>query len=195
MPLLIRVEHAEGAPSRAFTVQDGFVFVPDDEPVPPLGDIVVSLPRLISEGDGLLASGRRLGVRLQPSEAVEDLAYDLAGLAMVQLAFAKFRDGRPYSSARVLRGRMKYQGEIRAVGDVLREQALHMIRCGFDAFEPADGSTAEQWLAAASRYRHVYQRAADDRSPIFVERDLKDSGLGHNRPNASLGERGFEHGL
>jgi uncharacterized protein (DUF934 family) len=56
------------------------------------------------------------------------------------------------------------------VGDVLREQAQFMVRCGFDAFEPADGSTPEEWAAAAARFRHVYQRAADDRPPAFAER-------------------------
>jgi len=56
------------------------------------------------------------------------------------------------------------------VGDVLREQAQFMLRCGFDAFEPADGSTPEDWEHAAHRFRHVYQRAADGRTPAFVER-------------------------
>ncbi len=65
----------------------------------------------------------------------------------------------------------------------LREQAMHMVRCGFDVFDPADGSNPQQWLAAAHRYRHVYQRAADDRDPIFAERDKIASGLGHNRPD------------
>ena len=61
-----------------------------------------------------------------------------------------------------------------------REQALLPA---LDAFAPADGSTPDQWLAAAHRYRHVYQRAADERQPIFVERDQIASGLGHNRPD------------
>jgi uncharacterized protein (DUF934 family) len=162
---------------------DEFVFVPDEEPIPAAADIVVTMARLLGEGDALLSSGRRIGVRLQPHEQVEDLAYDLPRLAVVELAFAKFRDGRPYSTARILRGRLEYRGEVRAIGDVLREQALHMIRCGFDAFVPADGSSPDEWLAAAHRYRHVYQRAADDRQPIYVERDLIASGLGHNRPD------------
>ena len=178
MPTLIKLEHDAAA-----LAEDPFVYVPDEAPAPAAGDIVVSLPRLISEGDALLAAGRRVGVRVKPSEAVEDIAYDLPRLAVVELVFDKFRDGRPYSSARVLRGRLNYRGELRAVGDVLREQALHMVRCGFDAFVPADGSDARAWLAAAHRYRHVYQRAADDREPIFVERDLNASGLGHNRPD------------
>jgi uncharacterized protein (DUF934 family) len=56
------------------------------------------------------------------------------------------------------------------MGDVLLEQARFMIRCGFDAFEPADGATPEHWTAAEARYRHVYQRAADAREPAFAER-------------------------
>ncbi len=111
-----------------------------------------------------------MGVRLEPSEAVEDLAYDLPRLALVALAFPKFSDGRNLSAARLLRDRYGFKGEIRAVGEVLREQAMHMVRCGVDAYAPADGSDPEAWAAAAHRYRHVYQRAADDRTPAFVER-------------------------
>ncbi|MEI9890877.1 MAG: DUF934 domain-containing protein [Caulobacteraceae bacterium] len=159
-------------------MDDAFVFVADEEPVPAAGDVIVTLARLLGEGDALLSSGRRVGVRIQPHEQIEDLAYDLPRLAVVELNFAKFRDGRPYSTARVLRGRLKYQGEVRAIGDVLREQALQMVRCGFDAFVPADNSSPQQWLEAAHRYRHVYQRSADDRQPVFVERDLIASGLG-----------------
>ncbi len=183
MPRLIKLANDPSGKTGASWIEDGFTFVADEDAVPASGDVVVTLTRLSSEGDALLASGRKVGVRLQPNEAVEDLAYDLAGLAVVELAFAKFRDGRPYSSARVLRSRLAYQGEIRAVGDVLREQAMHMVRCGFDVFAPADGSNPDQWLAATHRYRHVYQRAADSREPVFAEREKIASGLGHNRPN------------
>jgi uncharacterized protein (DUF934 family) len=85
--------------------------------------------------------------------------------------FPKYRDGRAYSNARLLRERLAFRGEVRAVGDVLREQAGFMVRCGFDAFVPADGSTADEWQAAAERYRHVYQRAADARVTAYAERD------------------------
>jgi len=88
----------------------------------------------------------------------------------VALAFPKFLDGRHYSNARVLRERYGFKGELRASGDVLREQAQFLLRCGFDAFEASDGSTPEQWEAATRRFRHVYQRGADDRVPAFVER-------------------------
>jgi uncharacterized protein (DUF934 family) len=178
MPTLIKIEQ-----DKASAVEDAFVFVGAEDEVPASGDVIVTLPRFLSDGDALLSAGRKVGVRVEPSERVEDLAYDLPRLAVVELAFAKFRDGRPFSSAQVLRGRLAYRGEVRAVGEVLREQALMMVRCGFDAFIPSDGSSAAEWLAAAHRYRHVYQRAVDDREPIFVERDQIASGIGHNRPD------------
>jgi uncharacterized protein (DUF934 family) len=150
-------------------VEDPFTNVDDDWSVPP-GDVIVSLTRFQSEGEHLLSEGRSVGVRLKSHESAEALAYDLPRLSVVSLEFPKFLDGRHYSSARLLRDRYGFAGEVRAVGDVLREQAGVMVRCGFDAFEPADGSTPDVWQGAASRYRHVYQRAADGRLPVYAER-------------------------
>jgi uncharacterized protein (DUF934 family) len=165
MPKLIKL----AADGTAAFAEDAFVFVTDEEEVPTQGDVVVSLHRFIAEGEALL-SGRKVGVVVQPGESIEDLAYDLPRIAVVALAFPKYRDGRAYSSARLLRERYRYQGEVRAVGDVLQEQAQHMVRCGFDAFEPNDGADPEVWFKAAHRYRHVYQSAADGRPTIWAER-------------------------
>jgi uncharacterized protein (DUF934 family) len=149
--------------------EDPFTAVADDQSIPP-GDVIISLTRFEAEGEGLLSEGRSVGVRLESHEQVETLAYDLPRLSVVALAFPKFGDGRAYSFARLLRERFGFKGEVRAVGDVLREQAGFMVRCGFDAFEPADGSTVEQWERAAHRFRHAYQRSVDGRPAAFVER-------------------------
>lgn len=154
---------------RAVWTDDRFTAVADDQDLP-AGDVLVSLARFHAEGGRLLGEGRGVGVLVGADEAVESLAYDLPAIALVALAFPKFKDGRAYSAARILRERYGFTGEVRAVGDVLLEQARFMIRCGFDAFEPADGTDPEQWTAAASRYRHVYQRAADGREPAFASR-------------------------
>jgi uncharacterized protein (DUF934 family) len=164
MPTFIRLE--DGVPSLA---EDPFTWVADDQGLPP-GDVIISLARFQSEGELLLAEGRAVGVRLESHEEAEALAYDLPQLSVVALAFPKFGDGRAYTSARLLRERFGFKGEVRAVGDVLREQAGYMRRCGFDAFEPADGSTVEDWERATHRFRHVYQRSSDGRAPAFVER-------------------------
>ena len=148
---------------------DPFVSLADDE-LAPAGDVIVSFARFQAEGDLLLGQDRRVGVRVSPDDPVEALAYDLPRIAVVALVFPKFRDGRAYSAAMLLRTRLGFAGELRAVGEVLLEQAAFMIRCGVDAFEPADGADAGQWSQAAHRFRHVYQRAADDREPAYVAR-------------------------
>lgn len=166
MPTLIKLKDGAGA-----YAQDDFVNVGPEDAIPATGGVILSLARFQAEGESLLADGRKVGVRIEADEAVEGLVQALPRLAVVALAFPKYRDGRAFSSARLLRERFGYAGEVRAVGEVLRELANFMIRCGFDAFEVSDGSTPEQWAATAHRYRHVYQRAADTREPAFVERE------------------------
>lgn len=164
MPTFIRLQDGEFS-----LVEDAFTAVADDQEIPP-GDVIVSLTRFQTEGGALLSEGRQVGVRVDSHEEVEALAYDLPEIAVVALAFPVFGDGRAYSSARLLRERFQFKGEVRAVGGVLREQAVQMVRCGFNAFEPADGSTVEEWSRAAHRFRHVYQRSSDRRTPAFAER-------------------------
>jgi uncharacterized protein (DUF934 family) len=172
MPKLYKVEG-----DQVVERDDPFVVLGDEPtaPIAQLSAVVLPFARFQREGEGLLGQGVRVGVRLEPDQRVEGLAYDLPRLALVALAFPKFRDGRAYSAATLLRERYRFAGEVRAVGDVLRDQALLMLRCGFDAFEPADGSTVEAWSQALHRFHHVYQTAADGRAPAFVERS---SGLG-----------------
>jgi len=164
MPRLIRWRDGEAA-----WAEDPFTLVDDDQPVPP-GDVIVSLARFQREGRALAGESRNLGVRLGPDEGPEALVLDLPRLAVVALHFPKFRDGRSYSAARILRERLAFRGELRAVGDVILEMAPALSRCGFDTVEPADATTPEDWTRAARRFRHVYQRAADGREPAFVER-------------------------
>jgi uncharacterized protein (DUF934 family) len=168
MPTYIKLTQAGLA-----TVEDPFTFVADDDQYIPQGDVIISLARFQTDGDRLLSEGRAVGVKIVADETVESLAYDLPRLSVVALEFPKFRDGRQYSNARLLRERYGYEGEVRAVGDVLREQAQFMLRCGIDGFAPADGSTPEAWAHAAGRFRHVYQRAADERVPAFALRAEK----------------------
>ena len=165
MPTLVKLQGG-----RMVLANDAFTHVDDEQHIPP-GEVILSLARFQAEGDRLLSEGRAVGVRLTSDEEVEALAYDLPRIALVALQFPKFLDGRQYSNAQILRERYGFTREVRAVGDVLREQAGFMLRSGFDAFEPADGSTPDQWERATRRFRHVYQRAADDREPAFVERD------------------------
>ena len=136
MPMLIKWQQGQ-----AVDAEDPFTNVGDEQHVP-RGEVIVSLARFQADGDRLLGEGRMIGVQLEPGDKVEDLVFDLPRLSVVALNFPVHRDGRAYSNARLLRERYGYKGEIRAVGDVLREQARMMVRCGFDAFVAADDSKA-----------------------------------------------------
>ena len=141
-------------------VEDSFAHVEDGDALPE-GAIVVSLKRFQAERDTLMARNAPLGVRLTPDQSPETLGADLHHFAVVALEFPKFKDGRGYSWARQLRTRLGYQGEIRAVGDVLRDQWLFMSRVGIDAFEVRPGTRIEDFRAALAEQTVFYQPATD----------------------------------
>ncbi len=114
-----------------------------------------------------MARGGPLGVLVPNTVAVADLAGDLSHWQVVALEFPKFADGRAYSQARLLRERYGYRGEIRAVGDVLRDQLLFMARSGFDAFALRADRALEEALAAFAEFSESYQPAADQPLPLY----------------------------
>jgi uncharacterized protein (DUF934 family) len=119
--------------------------------------------------DAFLGQSNATAVRLEPDEDARALLPHLGRLGLIEIAFPAFRDGRGYSSARILR-EAGYTGELRAAGDVLVDQILPMRRCGFDAFaadKPLDTAVVERSLA---RFDDVYQKAADGRVPVWVLR-------------------------
>ncbi|TKD51406.1 DUF934 domain-containing protein [Sphingomonas baiyangensis] len=116
--------------------------------------------------DSFLGQSNATAVRLEAGEDARALLPHLERLALVEVSFPSFRDGRGYSAARILR-EAGYTGELRAEGDVLVDQIAHMRRCGFDSFAPAapiDEAAMARMLAIQP---HVYQCAADDRAPIW----------------------------
>lgn len=123
----------------------------------PDGDVIVPLARFTAEREALLAREGRLGVRLSPDDDPAALAGDLGHLDLVALAFPRFTDGRAYSQARLLRELLGFAGELRAVGDVLRDQLLLMARCGFDAFELRADKDPDDALGAFADYSVAYQ--------------------------------------
>jgi uncharacterized protein (DUF934 family) len=102
----------------------------------------------------------RLGVRLSPADAVEDLGEDAQRLSLVAADFPSAGEGRGYTQGRLLRSRFQFKGELRAVGAGVKQDLLFiMARCGFDSFELAPGQKVEQALRALDRYSVAYQPA------------------------------------
>ncbi len=141
---------------------DTWHVVDDESPLEPGRASIVSFDRLLGEAD-LSAFDGPLGVTLRPGEPVEKLEPLLDQLALVALEFPKFTDGRAYSSAKILRERFGFKGEIRAVGDVLVDQYQFMLRCGFDAFEIAKGRPLESWSKANVAMSLAYQADGSSR--------------------------------
>jgi len=119
--------------------------------------------------DAFLGQTNATAVRLESDEDARALIPHLDRLALIEISFPTFRDGRGYSAARILR-EAGYTGELRAAGDVLIDQVAHMRRCGFDALapnQPLDQAAVEQ---AIGRYAFSYQKAADGRAPVWALR-------------------------
>jgi uncharacterized protein (DUF934 family) len=145
--------------------QDSFVPVADDAALPD-GAVIVSLARFQKDRDALLARNTPVGVKLQSHENPELLGADIHHFSLIALDFPKFRDGRAFSWARMLRTRLGFNGEIRAVGDFLYDQVNYQHRVGFDAWEVPDHFTIEMFNRALSEMTNVYQPSTDGKKTI-----------------------------
>ena len=114
----------------------------------------------------LVGQSNATSVRLEAGDDARALIPHFDRIALIEVAFPSFRDGRGYSAARVLR-EAGYAGELRAEGDVLVDQIAFMRRCGFDSFAPAKPLDPKAVEAALTRFEHVYQRAADADVPVW----------------------------
>jgi uncharacterized protein (DUF934 family) len=127
---------------------------------------ILDFDRAVTE---LAALNGSYAVTIQPGQDVRELLPFVAHIARFDIAFPGYRDGRGYSSARILR-EAGFTGAIRAVGDVLRDQLFYMLRCGFDEFLIKDATPSEAITSAAQRYATTYQSAADSALPVWALR-------------------------
>jgi phosphoadenosine phosphosulfate reductase len=146
-------------------VADDWTFPADDEAIPGAGAIALSRARLIAEWPTLASRNAPVGLVLASGEKVDGLEEILPRLALVRLVIPRYSDGRLYSQARLLRERHGFAGEIRAAGDILRDQIVFLARVGFDAFEITHEGTikalAEGKIVSVG---HFYQPAATEAS-------------------------------
>ncbi|MEH2504318.1 MULTISPECIES: DUF934 domain-containing protein [unclassified Bradyrhizobium] len=142
---------------------DLFVHVADGAELPGDGAVLISSARFLEDPEAILKRAGKTGVIWPNSRAVDDLVPHLDRLAAVALVFPTFRDGRAYSQARLLRERHGYDGELRATGQVLRDQFVFMSRAGFDAFEVKKDADADAFAETVKRYSVFYQPTGDGR--------------------------------
>lgn len=147
-------------------VHDPWTRVADDAPLLE-GDCVVSWTRFQAERADLQRRTGRTGVVVPNTVDVRVLRDDLPWLHLVILELPVFRDGRAYSQARILRDQLGFRGELRATGEVLRDQIFYLRRVGFDAFEISPRHDARRAAVGLRDFSVAYQAAADEPNPIY----------------------------
>jgi len=143
----------------------GELDTPEGVAVPP-GKVIVPLKVWQAQRDAL-HDRTELGVWLASDERAEDLKDDMDRFSVIAVDFPKFADGRGYSIARNVRARLGYRGELRAIGDVLRDQMFYMQRVGFDAFAARADKDIGEALKGLSDFAFTYQASSDEKSPLF----------------------------
>ena len=136
----------------------------------PRGRIAVPLPAWTARRDELLGGHDAIGVWLSPEDDPEALKRDLNLIDLVAVHFPKAADGRGYSTGALLRGRLRFEGELRAFGDIGRDHLLQLRRCGFDAFALGPGRDPHAALAAFDEFSMHYQGSVEDPVPLFRRR-------------------------
>lgn len=110
------------------------------------------------------------GVLLGTADDPHLLAGRLGEVSLIAVEFPQFTDGRGYSIARLLRERYGYKGELRAVGEVLRDNLFYLSRCGFDSFALSDQTRLDEAIEALSTFSEAYQASVERPQPLFRRR-------------------------
>ncbi len=133
-------------------------------------DVIVPLALWRDHAHALKARDGGLGVWLEAGEEIEEIADQLQHFQVIALNFPSFTDGRHASTAYLLRQRYGYRGEVRAMGDILRDQLFALRRCGFDAFALREDRDPEDALKGFDDFSEVYQASSDQPLPLFRRR-------------------------
>lgn len=134
--------------------------------VVPAGKVIVPLGVWLAQREALIERAQ-LGVWLASADRPEALQTDIEKFSVIAVDFPKFADGRGYSIAYLLRERLGYKGELRAIGDVLRDQLFYMQRVGFDTFAPRSDKDINEALKGLSDFSESYQASVDQPLPLF----------------------------
>jgi uncharacterized protein (DUF934 family) len=160
-------------------VEDRYVRVADGDPVPDQGAVIVAADRFLADSDDLAQRVDPVGVIWPNNRNVAELEAHLPRLALIALVFPAYKDGRAYSQARLLRERYRFRGELRATGQVLRDQFLFLVRAGFDTFEVVKPADALAFEEATKRYSVFFQPTGDGRVTVARVRSGRDAQIPH----------------
>ncbi len=151
-------------------IEDSYTLVESADALPTSGDLLIEFAIWQEVKPKLGNHDGKIGVKLLGETEPEEIAEDLTNLDLVAIEFPAFKDGRGYSLARILRERFGFKGELRATGDVLRDQMFYLMRCGFNSFSTREDRCIEEALAGLEDFSVTYQADANEKNPIYQRR-------------------------
>ena len=151
-------------------IDDSWTLLTEDSESLPSGDILLSYSQWQTFSDQLDSHDGSVGVIIEGNADIEDIIEPLLKLPLIAINFPKFADGRAFSSARLIRERYEYTGEIRAVGGFIRDQLYYLSRCGFNAFKFDDSVDLTESAKSLEDFSEAYQVSVDQESPLFRRR-------------------------
>lgn len=169
MPNIIRGTLFEGGR----VVSDSWFAVADQaelDALAPEVDVIVPVALWHANQEALNARPGSVGLAVRPDDDVYELRGKVARFELIAIQFPAFTDGRGFSSARLLRERLGFVGELRAVGDILPDQIFYLLRCGFNAFAPREAAHVQDILRAYTTFHEAYQRSVERPTPLFRRR-------------------------
>lgn len=169
-------EPVEGAPQ----IDPATVAVPEGKIIVPQSLWLVQREVLAAR-----AAAGEIGVWIASDERPEAIKDDLSKLAVIAVDFPKFTDGRGYSIAYNLRLRLGWTGELRAIGDVLRDQLFQMQRVGFNAYATRPDRSIHDALKGLSDFSETYQASVDQKLPLY-RRQARTAGTAANNDGAGI---------
>jgi uncharacterized protein (DUF934 family) len=182
--------HEQIIKGRAVVADDWTVLRLDEGETPdavevPAGKFIVPLTVWQAQREALLQRAGQIGIWFASDELAQTAKDDLDKFAVIAVDFPKFSDGRGYSIAFNLRKRLGYAGELRAIGDVLRDQLFQMYRCGFDAYATRQDRSIHDALKGLTVFSETYQGSVDQPLPLF-RRHQRDVPLEHSDVGAGI---------
>jgi len=150
--------------------QDNWLVVDETATTLPSGDILLSFNHWQQLENKLEQHNGAIGVWIEGNAEIEDFLEPLLSLPLIAINFPKFADGRGFSLATLLRDRYQYKGELRAIGNFIRDQLFFLTRCGFNSFKFPDGTNLEEVANSLTDFSENYQVSADENQPLFRRR-------------------------
>ena len=154
----------------SLVVSDNWLLLDESAESLPAGDILLSYDQWLNFADHRSSHSGDLGVWLEGHAEIEQIIEPLLDLPLIAINFPKFADGRGFSSARLIRERYNYSGELRAIGGFIRDQLYLLKRCGFNAFQFSDENELSDAAESLKDFSENYQVSVDQENPLFRRR-------------------------